>query len=385
MKYPFLAWISTSVLAFAGNAAASPDDHARQRVTPAGAQAPVYGAPENFTGRVRVDPLFGAEPAISASGAYVTFEPGARSAWHTHPAGQRLVVTAGTGLTQEWGKPIKVIREGDVVVCPPGVKHWHGAGPGTAMTHLAVTGVVDGKSVQWLEKVSQEEYERHAPAMTPSVQADSVLSPTRRAIPVIGAAAASGDPVRLRHAIKQGLDAGLSVSEAKEVLVQLYAYSGFPRSLNALGELMNVVDARRQQGAHDLAGPSPTGPLAQGVELQRIGRENQTRISGRPVDGPVFQFAPVINDYLQAHLFGAIFERDTLSWQDRELATVGILSTMPDVTAQLRSHIAASLRVGLEVEQLRRLAGSLDDAGMSEAGQRVDAAIDWHLAQNASG
>ncbi|WNH50620.1 carboxymuconolactone decarboxylase family protein [Stenotrophomonas aracearum] len=212
-----------------------------------------------------------------------------------------------------------------------------------------------------------------------------MLSPKRRSIPVIGAAAASGDPVRLRHAMNQGLNAGLSVSEAKEVLVQLYAYAGFPRSLNALGELMNVVDARRQQGAHDLAGPNPTGPLAQGAELQRIGRENQTRISGRPVDGPVFQFAPVINDYLQAYLFGAIFERDTLSWQDRELATVGILSTMPDVTAQLRSHIAASLRVGLEVEQLRRLAGSLDDAGMSEAGQRVDAAIDWHLAQNASG
>lgn len=382
MKNPLLALIGSSLMALAGQAAAGPeDDGNRQRVTPAGTQAPVFGAPENFTGRVRVDPLFGAEPPILASGAYVTFEPGARSAWHTHPAGQRLVVTAGTGLTQEWGKPIQVIRTGDVVVCPPNVKHWHGAGPRTAMTHLTVTGVVDGKSVQWLEKVSEQEYERHASAALPAAQGDSTLSPKRSAVPVISAAAASGDVIRLRTAIGQGLDSGLSVSEAKEVLVQLYAYSGFPRSLNALTELMKVVDQRKQQGMHDLIGPNPVGPLPEGEELQRVGRENQTRISGRPVDGPVFQFAPVINEYLQAHLFGAIFERDALSWQDRELATVGILSTMPDVTAQLRSHIAASLRVGLGVAQLRRLAASLDEAGMPEAGERVNAAIDWHLAQ----
>ncbi|WP_315385680.1 carboxymuconolactone decarboxylase family protein [uncultured Stenotrophomonas sp.] len=382
MNKPLLALISIPLLGLAGQAVASPDDEVgRQRVTRAGTQAPVFGARENFTGRVRVDPLFAAEMAIPASGAYVTFEPGARSAWHTHPAGQRLVVTAGTGLTQEWGKPVKVIRPGDVVVCPPGVKHWHGAGPRTAMTHLTVTGVVDGKSVQWLEQVSPEEYERDATAALSPAQADAALSSRRRAIPVIGAAAAGGDPVRLRSALAQGLDAGLSVSAAKEVLVQLYAYAGFPRSLNALGELMNVVEERKQDGVHDEMGPNVTGPLPQGAELQRIGRENQSRISGRTVDGPVFQFAPVINDYLQAHLFGAIFERDTLNWQDRELATVGILSTMPDVTAQLRSHIGASLRVGLDVDQLWLLAGSLDEAGMSEAGQRVHAAIDWHLAQ----
>ena len=88
----------------------------------------------------------------------VTFEPGARSAWHTHPAGQRLVVISGVGLTQEWGKPVQVIRPGDVVWCPPGVKHWHGAASATAMTHLAVTGTVDGKNVKWMEKVSDEQY-----------------------------------------------------------------------------------------------------------------------------------------------------------------------------------------------------------------------------------
>ena len=103
-------------------------------------------------------PLFPASAQINASGAYVTFEPGARSAWHTHPAGQRLVVVSGVGLTQEWGKPVQEIRPGDVVVCPPGVKHWHGAAPTTVMTHLAVSGVLDGKTVEWMEKVTDDQY-----------------------------------------------------------------------------------------------------------------------------------------------------------------------------------------------------------------------------------
>ena len=129
-----------------------------QQITRAGEQASTFGSVENFTGRARVDPLSSPNENINASLAYVTFDPGARSAWHTHPAGQRLVVTAGVGLTQEWGKPVQVIRAGDVVWCPPGVKHWHGAAPSTAMTHLAMTGSVDGKSVTWMEKVTDEQY-----------------------------------------------------------------------------------------------------------------------------------------------------------------------------------------------------------------------------------
>jgi len=127
-------------------------------VSVAGAQSSLDGGQQNFTGRVRIDPLYPANDDISASGAYVTFEPGARSAWHTHPKGQYLVVTAGVGLTQEWGKAVQVIRPGDVVWCPPGVKHWHGAAPNTAMTHLAVTGVLNGNNVNWLERVSDAQY-----------------------------------------------------------------------------------------------------------------------------------------------------------------------------------------------------------------------------------
>ena len=131
---------------------------AGQQISRAGSQASTAGPSETFTGHVRVDPLFRATPEVNASGAYVTFEPGARSDWHTHPAGQRLVVVSGVGLTQQEGRPVQEIRPGDVIVCPPGVKHWHGAAPTTAMTHLAVTGVVDGKSVTWLEKVTDDQY-----------------------------------------------------------------------------------------------------------------------------------------------------------------------------------------------------------------------------------
>lgn len=129
-----------------------------QQITRAGTQHSVAGPDTFFTGRARIDPVWPARDRLNASGGLVTFEPGARSAWHTHPAGQQLVVVSGVGLTQEWGKPVQEIRPGDVIWCPPGVKHWHGAAPHTAMTHLAVTGTVDGKNVEWMEKVSDDQY-----------------------------------------------------------------------------------------------------------------------------------------------------------------------------------------------------------------------------------
>jgi quercetin dioxygenase-like cupin family protein len=134
-------------------------------ITRSGSQAPSTGPAEYFTGEVRVQPLFAEEAAAPYSDAYVTFQPGARSAWHTHPAGQRLIVTDGVGRTRQWGGPVEEIRAGDVVWCPPGVKHWHGAAaPTSTMTHIALTGVRDGQGVQWLEKVSDEQYNAAAPA-----------------------------------------------------------------------------------------------------------------------------------------------------------------------------------------------------------------------------
>jgi quercetin dioxygenase-like cupin family protein len=137
---------------------------AQVTVTRAGSQASTQGPAAYFTGSVRVDPLFTPkEDALRASGAYVTFEPSARTAWHTHPAGQLLIVTAGVGRVQGWGGPVEEIRSGDVVWIPPGQKHWHGAAPASRMTHISLVEARDGKSVEWLEKVSDEQYGQSAP------------------------------------------------------------------------------------------------------------------------------------------------------------------------------------------------------------------------------
>ena len=131
-------------------------------IKPAGSQPSGKGPAEYFTGSVRVDPLFEAPDPARMRGVSVTFEPCARSAWHTHPLGQTLIITAGCGLVQSWGGPVKVIRPGDVVWCPPGEKHWHGPTPTTAMTHIAIQEHLHGKVVDWMEKVSDEQYQ--APA-----------------------------------------------------------------------------------------------------------------------------------------------------------------------------------------------------------------------------
>jgi quercetin dioxygenase-like cupin family protein len=136
-------------------------EEAGQQISPAGSQPSVIGPAEFFTGHVRVDQLYPSNAHINASGSYVTFEPGARSVWHTHPQGQFLVVVAGVGRTQEWGKPVKEIEAGDVVWCPPGVKHWHGAAQNVAMVHIATSGTKDGKNVQWMERVTDEQYNTH--------------------------------------------------------------------------------------------------------------------------------------------------------------------------------------------------------------------------------
>ena len=124
-----------------------------------GSQPSGKGPAEWFTGAVRIDSRFQRSNPARIGGAIVTFEPGARTAWHTHPLGQTLIVTAGCGLAQRWGGPIEEIRPGDVIWFPPGEKHWHGATATTAMTHIAIVEQLDGKAVDWMEKVSDEQYQ----------------------------------------------------------------------------------------------------------------------------------------------------------------------------------------------------------------------------------
>ena len=123
-----------------------------------GARPSNTGPADFFTGRVRVDPLFPTHDPARTSGAAVTFEPGARSAWHTHPLGQTLIVTAGSGWVQAWGQPVQEIGPGDVIWTPPGEKHWHGAKATTSLTHLAIQEALNGKVVDWMEKVNDEQY-----------------------------------------------------------------------------------------------------------------------------------------------------------------------------------------------------------------------------------
>jgi quercetin dioxygenase-like cupin family protein len=161
MKVLVLMLLSLLLTSAANAQPAGGKDMKNITIARGGSQPSSQGQAEYFTGSVRVDPLFSVEEPSRMAGARVTFEPGARTAWHTHPLGQTLIVTAGTGWVQREGGPVEEFREGDVVRIPPGVKHWHGATPTTRMTHIALQEQLDGKVVNWMEHVSDEQYPRH--------------------------------------------------------------------------------------------------------------------------------------------------------------------------------------------------------------------------------
>ncbi|WZP00552.1 cupin domain-containing protein [Isosphaeraceae bacterium EP7] len=154
---PVLAYFATR------RAHASPSNTTQEEkmdITRVGSQPSTKGPSEWFRGMVRIDPLFPAKAPARAAGNAVTFEPGARTAWHTHPLGQTLIVMAGLGWVQQEGGPVEEVRPGDVVWFPPGVRHWHGASPTTAMTHTAIQEALDGNMVEWLEHVTVEQYRK---------------------------------------------------------------------------------------------------------------------------------------------------------------------------------------------------------------------------------
>jgi 4-carboxymuconolactone decarboxylase len=202
-----------------------------------------------------------------------------------------------------------------------------------------------------------------------------ILTARQQAIVPIAAFAAAGDIAKLNAALNHGLDAGLTVSDAKEVLVQLYAYAGFPRSLNALGELMKVLEARQQRSVRDAPGRAPVRAIPKGEALLAAGTANQTTLTGGPVTGALFDFAPAIDEYLKTHLFGDIFERDNLDWQSRELATLGMLSALPGAESQLQAHMRISMNVGLTASQLRQLTQVLADRVDGDAARRAREAL----------
>jgi len=279
--------ISLLALAFAQTNPGA--DSQTVNIARSGSQPSSKAPAEHFTGSVRIDPLFQAKDPSRGSGAYVTFEPGARTAWHTHPLGQRLIVTAGFGRVQLWGGPIEEIRPGDVVWIPPGQKHWHGAAPDTAMTHIAITEHLDGKTVDWLEKVSDAEYANlpavHAgasptAAAAPSVRGPNVqptpaqqmmremapklaeltddvlfgdvwerpgLSKRDRSLVTVSALVAMYRPEQLRSHLARARDNGLTQDELIEAITHLAFYAGWPNAVTAISVAKEVFQRNPQQ------------------------------------------------------------------------------------------------------------------------------------------
>lgn len=316
-----------------------------------GTQQAFTGPEKYFTGTVSVQILFPQNQDTTFSGASVTFQLGARTAWHCHPAGQHMIVTAGVCLTGTRDGKVLKFGNGETVWCPPDIDHWHGATPDQAMTHLVITGSKDGQNVIWKEKVTDAQYLGAVKREGNTMNVDQFLDKKQQAMIPIAAFTASGDLDQLKAAMAAGLDAGLTVNEIKEIPVHLYAYCGFPRALNGLASLMTLVNERKAKGMNDTLGKD-AAPLPKEFDSLKIGTEVQTELSGKPVAGPLFDFAPVINEYLQAHLFGDIFARDVLDRKARELVTVSALSNMTGVEPQLKAHLGIARNVGLTKDQL---------------------------------
>lgn len=196
---------------------------------------------------------------------------------------------------------------------------------------------------------------------------NQALSSKQQGIIPIAAFTAKGDLEKLKVSLNEGLDAGLTVNEIKEILVQLYAYTGFPRSLNGLNTFMGVMEERQKKGIKDIAGKEAS-PFPANKSSIDLGTDVQTRLVGKPVSGAVYTFAPAIDQFLKGHLFGDIFGRDNLDFQNREIVTISALASMEGVNPQLQSHFNVGLNTGLTEAQLRSLTTVLEArVGKSEA------------------
>lgn len=196
---------------------------------------------------------------------------------------------------------------------------------------------------------------------------NSSLSEKEKSIVVISAFTANGNLDKLKKSVNNGLDSGLTVNEIKEAMVQLYAYCGFPRSLNALTTLMEVVKERSDSGIQDEVGRTAT-PLGKNVDIYELGTKVQTQLVGAPVQGPLYAFSPEADKFLKTHLFGDIFSSDVLDYKTRELVTVGALSAMNGVNPQLQAHINMSQNAGVTADQVKEIGSVLkENVGRKEA------------------
>ena len=333
-----------------------------------GGSRPVRQAPtENFTGVARVEILFETLSPLHASAGSVTFEPGARTAWHSHPAGQVLFVTAGIGRVQRWGDRIEEIRTGDVVRIPAGQKHWHGASPHASMTHIAITEPREGTNVHWMEKVTDEQYsaapagsepqtskpqqttarpsgpvqQRLAPGL--AVLTDDVLfgdvwrrpelSPRDRSLVTISVLIATGKPAQLAGHLGRALDNGVQAREASGVLAHLAIYSGWPSAVSAL-EIYDQVYTARQVDTTTLSAAGP-----------RLPAPTSDPARARAVNDAFGAVAPKFVELTNDVVFDDLWRRSDLSPRDRSLVTIAALAATGD--DELEMYLRRGLENGL--------------------------------------
>ncbi len=362
----FTAFLTTLVLLASASAGTQSTNNQRLVITRDGSRAVERGPEAKFIGDVRVERLFEAVAPSHSSGGFVTFAPGARTAWHSHPAGQILIVTTGTGRVQLWGQPIEEIRAGDVVRIPAGVKHWHGASPHASMTHLGITEVRDGTAVQWMEKVNDEQYsaavsspqqgsarpsgelqQRVAPGLatlTDDVLYGDVwqrpdLSPRDRSLVTISVLIATGNTAPLNGHLNRALTNGVKPSEASALLAHLAMYCGWPRAVSALEVYDQVYKARNI----DTSTLSPVSPRL-AVPPSEAARAAATRADLETV-AP--KFVQLTNDVV----FGALWRQPELSVRDRSLVTIAALSATGD-DDQLDVYLRRGVESGLTRPQI---------------------------------
>jgi len=362
-------------------------------ITRAGSRPVRPGPMEHFTGSVRVEMLFDALDPSQASGGSVTFEPGARTAWHSHPRGQILIVMAGIGRVQRWGEPMEEIRTGDVVRIPAGQKHWHGASPQASMTHIAITEHRDGTAVEWMEKVTDEQYNA-APQPQPAAQppgatrpsgplqqklapglatlTDEVLfgdvwrrpelSPRDRSLVTISVLIATGKPAQLAGHLGRALDNGVQPREASGVLAHLAIYSGWPNAVSALDVYEQVYTARKVDTTtlHD-AGPR-LAPSASDTSQRQALNDELAAIAPK--------FVQLTNDVV----FEDLWRRSDLTVRDRSLVTIAALAAMGD-DDQLAFYLRRAVDSGLNGAQITEAFTHLGFyAGWAKATKAITAA-----------
>lgn len=305
----------------------------------------------NFIGTAWLYPL-SQEKELNVPMFNVTFEPGCRNNWHRHSGGQILIATAGVGYYQEKGKAARRLFPGDIVEIAPGVEHWHGGAPDSWFAHIAIECNPGNNEVTWLNPVNDNQY---AEATANPVEIKD-LTTRQQAIVAIASYAAVGDADGLTKALEQGLTVGMTVNEIKELLIQVYAYCGFPRSLTALGVFNNLLNERKAAGINDPEGEAAT--VVSDIDKYGQGAETLSKLSGVPVDAPApwYQnFAPGINTFLKEHLFADIFGRGVLPYTDREIATVSMLTALGGVEPMATGHIGICRHLGVTTPQLNAL------------------------------